>query len=206
MDNMTEGFVLVGGASSRMGRNKAQMVIGGRKLFERSANGLTKVCHGNVTLVGDMGSDFDCELPIIRDIGSESPTRSRAPVIGLLTALKFAKTAWIAILACDLPFVTAESLTRLASYRSNERDAVVPVQPDGRPQTLCAFYRRETCLPIVEAMVTRGDLKMQGLLSYVRTRFVRFDEIADLPGSADFFVNVNEPEDYEKAVARTVGV
>ncbi|MEQ1765331.1 MAG: molybdenum cofactor guanylyltransferase [Pyrinomonadaceae bacterium] len=198
----SEGFVLIGGASSRMGRDKAEMVLGGRKLFERSVESLSTVCQGNVTLVGKVTSDLECDLPVISDISIDSLSHRKAPIIGLLTALTFAKTPWIVILACDLPFVTAELMKRIAGFCSSELDAIVPVQLDERPQPLCAFYRRERCIPVVEAMIKRKELKMQDLLSHVRTQFVQFDEIADLDGSADFFLNVNDPRDYETAATK----
>lgn len=197
-----DGFVLVGGASSRMGRDKARLVIGGRKLFERSVEVLSKVCSERVTLVGKLTSDLECDLPVVGDIGVDWLPHLRAPIIGLFTALTVAKTPWIAVLACDLPFVSAELITRLASYCSGGLDAIVPVQQDERPQPLCAFYQRERCLPVVETMIGRGDLKMQELIPRVRTRLVSFDEIADLNGSADLFLNVNDPNDYEAAATK----
>ena len=125
---------------------------------------------------------------------------ARGAMIGLYSALKYSKTKWISILACDLPFVTGDLMKRLASYCSNEFDAVVPVQPDAKLQPLCAFYQREKCLPIVKQLIDEGDVKMQSLISSLRTRFVEFDEIAELAGSANFFHNVNRPEDYETAL------
>ena len=90
-------------------------------------------------------------------------------------------------------------MKRTASYCLNEFDAVVPVQPDARLQPLCAFYRRDECLPIVEQSIDKGDLEMRGFVSRLRTRFVEFDAIADLDGSLNFFLNVNRPADYETA-------
>ena len=92
-------------------------------------------------------------------------------------------------------------MIRLAGYCSNDFDAIVPVQSDAKPQPLCAFYRREGCLPVVEAMIRKDELKIQRLLSRISTRFVKFDEIADLDDSANFFLNVNKPEDYQAAIA-----
>ena len=198
-----EGFVLIGGASSRMGRDKAEMVVGGRRLFERSRAALSVICSSSITLVGR--TNFDHDAPIIPDIDINSPTRKRASIYGLYTALASAKTLWIAVLACDLPFITGELMIRLAGYCSNDFDAIVPVQSDAKPQPLCAFYRREGCLPVVEAMIRKDELKIQRLLSRISTRFVKFDEIADLDDSANFFLNVNKPEDYQAANAIAAG-
>ena len=198
-----DGFVLVGGASSRMGKDKAQMTIGGVKLFERAATALGEICHQRVSLVRRYGTyDPLCtelDIAALSDLRVRGRNLPRAPIIGLYTALTKAKTPWITVLACDLPFVTGDLMTKLSSFCSDEFDAVVPVQPDTRPQPLCAFYQRESCLLAVERMLFAGDLKLQRLMSHVRTRFVNFEEISELPGSANFFLNVNTIEDYESA-------
>lgn len=199
-----DGFVLVGGASSRMGRDKAQMILGEKKLFERAAAALNDLCGGSISLVGGQEEQLavrtEHEITVVSDIDVASNDLPRAPMVGLYTALATARTEWIAVLACDLPFVTGDLMTKLARFCLDEFDAIVPVQQDGRPQPLCAFYRREKCLPLAEERLKMGDLKLQRFLSRVSTRYVEFDEIADLNGSAHFFLNVNEPEDYESAL------
>ena len=91
-------------------------------------------------------------------------------------------------------------MIRLAGCCLNEFDAIIPIQSDTKPPPLCAFYQGEKCIHVVEAMIRNGDLKIQRLLSRLNTRFVGFDEIADLDGSADFFLNINSPADYETAL------
>ncbi|MEO8650401.1 MAG: molybdenum cofactor guanylyltransferase [Acidobacteriota bacterium] len=194
-----EGFVLIGGASSRMGRDKAQLTIAGQKLFEHAADALREVCANRITLVGKVGCDFVNDLPMIDDVVFDTHENMRAPLIGVCSALIYAKTPWIAILACDLPFVTTDLMIRLWSFCSDNTDAVVPVQPDGRPQPLCAFYQREKCLPTAREMLGRGDLKLQRFLKSLATRCINFDDIADLESSADFFLNINKPEDHKVA-------
>jgi molybdopterin-guanine dinucleotide biosynthesis protein A len=56
-------------------------------------------------------------------------------------------------------------MTKLAGFCSDEFHAIVPVQPDAKPQPLCGFYRRESCLSVVEVMIKNSGLKMQRLLS-----------------------------------------
>src|SRR3712207_6712984 len=83
---------------------------------------------------------------------------------------------------------------------SDEVDAVVPLQDDGRVQPLCALYRARVCLVRVEEMIRARELRPRVLLSRVRARVVEFGELRDLAGSARFFLNVNTPEDYARAV------
>jgi len=119
---------------------------------------------------------------------------------GLHAALSACRAEWAAVVACDLPFVTGELLARLASMLSDEVDAVVPLQDDGRVQPLCALYRARVCLVRVEEMIRARELRPRVLLSRVRARVVEFGELRDLAGSARFFLNVNTPEDYARAV------
>ena len=208
-----EGFILAGGASRRMGEPKYKLQIGGKTFVERAALALDATSTGQIIIVGEIDEQYlkvklsdgkDCSLRNIQDIVIESEhgknDAARGAMIGLYTALTYSKTKWISILACDLPFVTGDLMKRLASYCSNEFDAVVPVQPDAKLQPLCAFYQREKCLPIVKQLIDEGDVKMQSLISRITTRYVVFNEIADLDGSANFFLNVNTPEDYDTAL------
>jgi len=76
---------------------------------------------------------------------------------------------------------------------------VIPVQTDGRLQPLCALYRRAACLAIAEQLIERGERRPRTLVDLVRTRRVAPDELQDLHGAHLFFMNVNTPEDYERA-------
>jgi molybdenum cofactor guanylyltransferase len=105
------------------------------------------------------------------------------------------------VVACDLPFVTGELLARLASMRDETTDAVVPLQEDGRVQPLCALYRARVCLGQVEELIREDELRPRALLSRVRARRVAFGELRDLEGSTRFFLNVNTPEDYARALS-----
>ncbi len=206
VDNENEdiqGFVLAGGASSRMGQDKAHLRVGGKQFFERAVTALSPICHGPVSVVGgnhpDMASKTDLDIEFIPDF-REICQLPQAPIVGLYTALTYATTPWIAILACDLPFVTGDLMIRLAGYRSDDIDVIVPLQPDANSQPLCAIYNRDRCLQVVKDMVEKGELKMRTVVSMLHSRFVSFDKLADLSGSASFFFNVNNPEDHMSAV------
>ena len=107
------------------------------------------------------------------------------------------------IAACDLPLVTTQLFSRLWHLTRQDAlagfDATVPIQPDKRPQPLCAIYRREACAETAQELIGEGEHKPRALLAKVRTRWVEFRELADLPGAEHFFLNVNTPDDYEQA-------
>jgi molybdopterin-guanine dinucleotide biosynthesis protein A len=198
-----EGFILAGGSSSRMGKRKDRLTIGDRSFLSRAADSLISVAGGRVTVIGSPDIDECRQLGVQvisdADIDGKVASKRRGSVRGLYTALLNSNSAWLAVIACDLPFVASALLERLSEFCTNHWDAVVPVQPDGRLQPLCAFYRRENCLPHVEQFLTCDNWSLNAFLDRLNVRRVGFEKLADLPGSERFFINVNTPDDYERA-------
>src|SRR4030095_7853744 len=127
-----EGFILVGGASRRMGRDKAQLLLDGRTFVQRIADGLSAVAS-SVSLVG-------APQPSSRFKNVPDVHERWGALGGIHAALTADQTAWAIVVACDLPFVTSELFAALTNFADDTLDAVVPIQPDGRPQPVCALY------------------------------------------------------------------
>jgi molybdopterin-guanine dinucleotide biosynthesis protein A len=189
-----EGFILAGGASSRMGVDKSRLRIGGLSFVERIGEALGPVAR-RVSVVSSRGDAESHGLHVVRDL-----YEGRGALGGVHAALAECRAPWAVIVSCDLPFVTRELFERLASFTlANDADAVAPIQADGRQQPLCALYATEVCRAAADDLIRTDDLRPRALLWRVRTRWVSFDELSDLGGSELFFENVNTPEDYEKA-------
>lgn len=186
-----EGFILVGGASSRMGRDKSHLTLDGQTIVERVAAAL-KAVTSRISVVGSQRTE-GASLPAIPDL-----RESWGPLGGIEAALRASAAEWCVIVACDLPFVTGDLFNRLVSFIDTV-DAVVPIQNDRRPQPLCALYRRHECLTATEIAIDRGEHVPRAILEGVRTRYVDFAQLSDLDGSEYFFFNVNRPENYERA-------
>ena len=193
----TEGFILAGGFSSRMGEDKSRLRLGGRSFVEIAAGALAAVSN-RVRVVGSRPGVESHGLPVVRDIHV-----GLGALGGLHAALAACEAEWAAVISCDLPFVTRELFDRLASLRGADVDAVAPLQEDGRPQPLCALYTAARCHEAADALIRAGELRPRALLKAVRTRWVPFDELSDLDGSRRFFDNVNTPDDYEEAKRRS---
>lgn len=176
-----------------MGHDKAQLRLGPETLLERIAHRLSPVTS-SVTLVGSPQAYVGHSLPTVPDVYEKWGALG-----GIHAALSAAKTDWSIVIACDLPFVTRDLFARLKSLADESIDSIVPMQPDGRPQPVCALYRRETCLPEIERLVSAGEHTPRALLANVRTRYVQFPELGDLPGAENFFLNLNTPEDFLRA-------
>ena len=184
-----EAFILAGGASSRMGTDKSQLLIERQTFTERIAETLLQVVD-TVTLVGGLGSNF----PRVADVYPQWGALG-----GIHAALAACESDWAIVVACDLPFVTVELFSFLAGLRL-DHDAVVPVQQDGRPQPLAALYRVDPCRQRATELIEAGRRRPLDLLDAVNTRWVRFDELMNLDQAERFFVNINTPSDYDEAI------
>jgi molybdenum cofactor guanylyltransferase len=188
-----EGFILAGGASSRMGTDKARLRLGGRTLVERAAEALSHVA-ARTSVVSPREADAELGLPLVSDV-----FRGAGALGGLHAALDACRAEWAAVVSCDLPFVTGELFALLASLRAGAAEAVAPRQPDGRAQPLCALYSRRACLPAAERLLAAGELRPRVLLSEVQTRWVSPAELSGLAGAENFFLNLNAPPDLARA-------
>lgn len=184
-----------------MGFDKSELVLGGKTFVERAALSLKTIKPEHLFIVGNR-PNYSIKLPVLHD---STEKNTRASLIGLYTALRHTKTEWAAILACDLPFATGDLFERLISLRTENYDAVIPIQADGKSQPLCALYRR-SCLPAIEEMLRENNWKLQSLLARVKSRMIDFDCFRDLNSAEYLFFNVNTPEDYEKAKQISAGL
>jgi molybdopterin-guanine dinucleotide biosynthesis protein A len=120
------GILLTGGASRRMGRDKATLVVDGETLALRAARVLQSVCDP-VVEVGPAVTT----LPAVR----EEPAGA-GPLAALVAgADAVAPNGPVLLLACDLPRVDAPLLRLLADWPGDA--SVVPIA-DGRPQFVCS--------------------------------------------------------------------
>jgi len=188
-NNDIEAFILTGGASRRMGTDKSQLLIDGQTFTARIAQTLLKLTDS----VCVVGRDADSSLPSMPDVYPEWGALG-----GLHAALTACSREWAVVVACDLPFVTAELFSFLAEKRL-DHEAVAAVQEDGRPQPLAALYRVDPCRQRATELIEAGRRRPLDLLEAVKTRWVPFAEIRNLTQAERFFVNINTPSDYYEA-------
>jgi molybdopterin-guanine dinucleotide biosynthesis protein A len=130
-----------------MGADKSLLRLGRRTFVELAADALRPVSRG-VRVVGSRPSAGEHGLAVVRDVYEH-----RGALGGLHAALAACGAPWAAVVSCDLPFVTGELFSLLASFRRADLDAVAPLQGDGRPQPLCALYAAAPCLAVAEELI-----------------------------------------------------
>lgn len=145
------GVVLAGGASRRMGRDKAHLLIDGITWLDHAAQRLAKVCEQVV--IADRRRDVSPAWPSVDD------AEGRGPAAGILGASRQFPQRDLLVLACDLLAIPVELLHHLAT--DSTADLVIPYV-EQRFEPLCALYR----YPALEALglqVAAGDYALKRL-------------------------------------------
>lgn len=174
-----EGFVLAGGESRRMGRDKASIELEGRPLIAASLDALAGASM--VTVVGGKDRSLDLGVPCIPDAVS-----GRGPLVGLLTALEHAHRDSLVVLSCDLPAVSRRAVTNLLDALG-DADAVVPVI-GGRMQWVASAWRRRAHGRMAAAH-GRGARSVHEAVSDLRVCY--------LLDTDDAYVDVDTPAELE---------
>ena len=185
------GAVLTGGASARMGSDKAALAIGGVASATRVARCLALLCEDVVLVGGNPPPD----APGRRAPDGEGP---RSALRGLVAALEATRAERVLVVATDLPFVTPDLLLALVAWP--EADAVVPRTADGI-HPLCALYRRESALAAARRHLAEERLALSALLGALATRYLEGDDLRAVDPDGTALLNVNTPEDLARATA-----
>ena len=194
-----DGFVLAGGSSSRLGMPKARALVGDKSMLDHAVLALRAIC-GSVRVAGTpdgvTGLEFVADDPVFID-----GERVFASIIGLRTAISAAQTDCVAVLACDLPFVSGvvfkTLLGRLLEKGPATHDAIVIEQSDGRLQPLVGIYRRQTTLPLIADAIRTGAFSLHSLLGELRLLTLPANTFGD--DSERTFMNINTAADLDRA-------
>jgi molybdopterin-guanine dinucleotide biosynthesis protein A len=180
------GCILAGGASSRMGRGKALLHVGGKPVTQRVADVMRDV-FSHLVISTNTPQDFAfLGLPAVADIFPGC-----GPMGGIHAALSTSNADTVFVVGCDMPFLRAELLRDLLDAHPDS-PIVVPWH-DGRLHPLCGVYRRET-LPLMEAALRNGNFKLIDFIE--RTGGTSVPITSDLPFYLPhLFHNINSPED-----------
>lgn len=179
------GFVLAGGRSSRMGRDKALLPYKTKTLLEHVAEQVLGAA-GSVTLIGDRDSYQHLGYAVVPDRVPEEC----GPLGGVYTALGLKTADWSLIVACDFPSICVRHLQHILEEADMSVDCVVPVLDNGDTQPLCALYHQR-CLLKIENILQRKQFRMMD--------FVRCLSTKTLSGwTPPLFTNINSPADWAR--------
>ena len=188
---MASAAILVGGRASRFGGcDKSAIHVGGRSILERQLAELSQVTDDLLLVGANSQSEGPSGVRLIPD--------RIADCGGLDAALAATRGSALALVACDLPFVTAALLKHLLALTA-EADAVIPRTERGY-HPLCAAYTRG-CQAVVARRLEARQLQMTGLMEDIRVRVVTEEELGAFGGRDRLLANVNTQADFLKIQA-----
>jgi molybdenum cofactor guanylyltransferase len=177
-----EGILLTGGASRRMGHDKAALLIEGVPLAERIASELAK----RAAPVTVLGRESIAGFGFLADSGEY-----QGPLVALSRFV--ATKPFVFVAACDLPAFDA-GVVDVLGERIGEYDAAIP-EVEGRLQPLCALYRAEALRAIPE-LVAAGERRIMRWMDGLRIVSVPAQELPSLLAAT----SVNTPDELRAIV------
>lgn len=193
-------FVLAGGKSSRMGRDKAALILDGTTLLQRAgeiaAAVSERVCVvGSAEWIAAAAAQLGCD--VISDMFA-----GQGPLAGIHAALESASARELNfVLAVDVPFVTP-ALVRFIVERAASSAALVTLpETAGRLHPLCGVYRREF-VPHARAALAQGRNKVERAIPAPALNVISEAELLKFGFDSEMLANINTPAEFAAAEAR----
>ena len=189
----TTVVIQAGGQSSRMGQDKGLVSFGPATLLEYILAQVSTIGQDLFIISNNLEAYTDFGYPVYPDV---------IPGIGALggvySALHYAKTDYILLLAVDMPFVNQDLAKYLISLAS-DYDVVIPkLSTKGYLEPFRAVYSRK-CLVPIKQMIDKDERKVISFFDLVRVRMVEPEEVYPFDPEGKTFLNVNTPTELEKA-------
>ncbi len=183
--------VQAGGRSSRMGRDKALLPLGGMPLIEhvlRRVEGL----GDEVIITTNQPEDY----AFLGMRMAEDRQPGAGALHGLLTALEAARGERVLLVGCDMPFVSRSLLEHMLAI-ATDAEVVIP-RRGGKLQPLHAIYSK-TCAGPVSQALEAGEKRMISFFPRIQTRIVEQETIDQYDPEGLSFFNANTPEELAQA-------
>jgi molybdenum cofactor guanylyltransferase len=191
------GYVLAGGGSTRFGKDKALVKLGGKPMLVRMCELLRSVVR-EVTVIADPERYSNLGF---RCVGDRWP--GKGPLGGIITALEDASARngspeWNLIASCDMPFLTREWLAHLAERALKSSLQVTLPESEHGPEPLCACYRTDAA-PSLRATFEQGVRKITDALKQVTIEVLDEADWKRFDSAGRLFWNMNTVADFEEA-------
>ena len=186
--------IQAGGDSRRMGQDKGLVPLLGQPLVARAIQRLGRLADEVLVTTNHTEAYRFLGIPLFPDL-----IPGVGALSGLYTALSAAQNPLVAVVACDMPFASADLLSyardRLLAANA---DVAIPLSNEGY-EPFNAVYRRETCLPAVKNALEAGERRLISWFKDVKLAVLQPDEIALYDPQGLAFWNLNTPEELRQA-------
>ncbi len=183
------GALMAGGMSTRMGRDKASLAVGGMPLWRRQLDLLSSICDP----VAVFAPERPRWLPVGQPFAQDHPA-ARGPMAGLLAALEWAGArggSHVLVLAVDMPRMMPQVLRKLVDA-CRPGQGLIPARGSFF-EPLCAVYPVEA-LPVLLESAGRVRWKLQDAISDLLAQGLLVTQSLQ-PEESGMLFNLNSPED-----------
>lgn len=185
-------IVLAGGQSSRLGIDKAFLLLDGQPLVARTVYKLSALSDDLIVVANNPTRYEPLAMPA-RLVPDDRP--GEGSLMGIYSGLRVARYRYALVVACDMPFLNLSLLGYMLPL-ADGYDVVVP-RLGGLLEPLHAIYG-QACLPYMARLLERGRRQVIAFFNEVRVRYVEEPEIDRFDPLHLSFVNVNTPGDWER--------
>lgn len=175
-------YILCGGKSSRMGKDKALLDYNGSPFLKHIINAVTPISEA-ITLVSALPQHHQLGFPFIVEQKKEM-----GPVSAISTALEHTKSVWNLIISCDVPLIQTNFLEWLLAQDYAGFDALIGVVEE-KKMPLVALYH-QNCATIFKENLDQHQLKVMMVLEQLNINWVTIPE--KFQGQ---LININTPKD-----------
>jgi molybdenum cofactor guanylyltransferase len=189
-------IILSGGKSSRMGKNKALLPFNDKTNIERIRDELQSLFDDIILVTNDPES---YEFLNLKSVSDEFP--GKGPLAGIHAGLMASDYEENIVVACDMPFVSAELASTLVQNLKHY-DAIIPVI-GGKQHPLFAAYQKRI-VPEIESCLKEDRLRVIHVLDKLNVRYLEENDLQVYSDGSleEIFFNMNVPEEYEEAKQR----
>ena len=177
-------MVLAGGQSSRMGTDKADLLLGSQTFLEHQIRKGRQLGISDILVSGYKGES--CSVPVVPD-----RVTAKGPLGGMEACLRKAKEDHVLVLSVDVPLIPILELKRLIETSKESKKPVTILQHGEKWEPLIGVYRKD----LADAMWEIVSEEKKSV--FVLLRRVGYDIYESL-ASDFYFANINCPSDYTR--------
>lgn len=176
-------IILAGGFSSRMGKNKAELVINNESFLEHQINKLKNLGIEDIIISG-----YDYKTESYKCVHDVYP--HRGPMSGIHAGLGIAENEDVLVIAVDSPLIPEELLADLIDFHKSEQSDITLVKHNGINEPLIAVYKK-SLFSECEELLKGEKTSMRELMKKSKVSFMEYS------GDEKLLMNFNTPEEYK---------
>lgn len=180
--------ILCGGKSRRMGFDKSEIMINDKLLIEYIAETLEEVFEEVIFITDDVRKYEHLKYPVYKDILPD-----KGPMGGIFTALNYASSEFVFVTACDMPIVHTGFIRHMMKLIEKSEEGAASWK-NGYVETLYAFYSK-SMIERIELLLSREQCKLLDLIQCSKMQLIEEEEVLELCGDVDVFINLNKKND-----------